>query len=64
MIWTSEKNFFVAFMLMVLKSHQRFNRELPFLAVKGHDVIAQAQSGTGKTATFSISYCATFIGDS
>src|SRR5258707_14261101 len=23
--------------------------------VKGHDVIAQAQSGTGKTATFSIS---------
>ena len=31
---------------------------------KGHDVIAQAQSGTGKTATFSISYCATFIGDS
>src|SRR5258707_11944963 len=26
---------------------------VPF--VKGHDVIAQAQSGTGKTATFSIS---------
>jgi len=24
-------------------------------AIKGHDVIAQAQSGTGKTATFSIS---------
>jgi translation initiation factor 4A len=23
--------------------------------LKGHDVIAQAQSGTGKTATFSIS---------
>lgn len=23
--------------------------------IKGHDVIAQAQSGTGKTATFSIS---------
>ena len=23
--------------------------------VKGHDVIAQAQSGTGKTATFSVS---------
>ena len=30
--------------------------------IKGRDVIAQAQSGTGKTATFSIGVCYTTKG--
>ncbi|KAF6109653.1 hypothetical protein HJG60_010891 [Phyllostomus discolor] len=42
-------------MLMVLRSLQLFSRGLPFLVLKGYDVIAQAQSGTGNTATFAIS---------
>ena len=74
----------MAFMVMVLRSHQQFSRGRLFLVLKvcvvtsrfcvltrwcysesvcftcvvsfpGHDVIAQAQSGTGKTATFSVS---------
>ena len=41
--------FWVSFFLFLLCN------KLLFIIILGHDVIAQAQSGTGKTATFAIS---------
>lgn len=45
----------MVFMLTVLRNPLLSSSVLLFPCVKGVDVIAQAQSGTGKTATFSIS---------
>ena len=39
---------------MVLKNQVSFNKHTIRPLIDGHDVIGQAQSGTGKTATFSI----------
>ncbi|KVH88281.1 DNA/RNA helicase, DEAD/DEAH box type, N-terminal [Cynara cardunculus var. scolymus] len=38
--------------MIVLKNHQQFSREESSFFCKGLDVIQQARSGTGKTATF------------
>ena len=52
---SSVKEFIIKFSISGFQKPSAIQQRAIVPCVKGHDVIAQAQSGTGKTATFSIS---------